>query len=90
VAVDGFYGSSPEIVRATVVRSLELAASLGARKVALTALACGYGRMTMADFARAVAPLCAQAFAPIAEVVICLRDYQDAEELAAGLKAASR
>src|SRR5687767_7037160 len=57
VAVDGFYRSSPEIVRDLITRSLQRAASRGAQRVALTALATGFGRMSMAAFAEAIAPL---------------------------------
>jgi O-acetyl-ADP-ribose deacetylase (regulator of RNase III) len=85
VAVDCFYGSSPEVIRALVPRALSLAASLGAAKVALVALATGYGRMPVADFARALAPVLALEFPPVAEVVVCLRDRDDAEVLSAGL-----
>src|SRR5262245_38008425 len=57
VAVDCFYGSSPEVVGAVVSKALGMAASLGAARVALTALAAGYGRLPVADFARGLAPL---------------------------------
>jgi O-acetyl-ADP-ribose deacetylase (regulator of RNase III) len=88
VAVDCFYGSSPRVVEAVVTRALSLAASLGAAKVALTALATGYGRMPILDFARGLAPVLGQEFPPVAEVAVCLRGRNDAEELAAALATA--
>jgi O-acetyl-ADP-ribose deacetylase (regulator of RNase III) len=90
VAVDGFYGSSPQVVRAVVARGLALAASLGAARVALTALATGYGRMTMADFARGLAPVLGAAFPPVADVVVCLRNRDDVEELSRALPSVAR
>jgi O-acetyl-ADP-ribose deacetylase (regulator of RNase III) len=87
VAVDGFYGSSPEVVAAVVSKCLDLAASLGAVKVALTALATGYGRMSLADFARGVTPILGLQSPPIEDVVVCLRDRHDADELASTLRA---
>ena len=74
VAVDCFYGSSPQVIEAVVLRALALAASLEAAKMALTALATGYGRMSILDFARGLAPVLGLEFPPLAEVVVCLRD----------------
>jgi O-acetyl-ADP-ribose deacetylase (regulator of RNase III) len=89
VAVDGFYQSSPAVIEAVVAHSLRVAASLGAQRVALTALATGYGRMSLADFAAGLRPLLAQEFPPVAEVVVCLRNPHDAEELSAAVTAVS-
>jgi O-acetyl-ADP-ribose deacetylase (regulator of RNase III) len=85
VAVDCFYGSSPEAVEGVVAKALGMAASLGAGKVALTALATGYGRMAIAHFAKGLAPLLHLEFPPVVEVVVCLRDRDDAEVLSAAL-----
>jgi hypothetical protein len=49
-----------------------MAAAKGARKVALTALATGFGRLTLAEFAQAMRPLLRENTSPIEEVVICL------------------
>jgi O-acetyl-ADP-ribose deacetylase (regulator of RNase III) len=87
VAVDAFYESSPERVREVIRASLRAAASLDARKVVLAALATGYGRLSMSGFAEALAPLIGEDFAPVAEVVLCLRNRQDVEELAERLPA---
>jgi O-acetyl-ADP-ribose deacetylase (regulator of RNase III) len=86
VAVDCFYGSSPEVIGSVVCKALALAASLGARKVALTALATGYGRMSLADFARGLVPILSLEFPPVAEVMVCLRDRDDADELSLALE----
>lgn len=83
VAVDAFYQSSPEIVRAVVEKSLEMSAELGARRVALTALATGFGRLSMEKFAKGIAPLRAAQFPPVEEVVVCVKSDDDCERLRA-------
>ena len=89
VAVSCFYDSSPELVRSVVTRALSLTASLGASKVALAALGTGYGRLSLADFARGLLPLLSLELPPLAEVVVCLRDRDDAEALSTALAASS-
>lgn len=85
VAVDGFYQSSPAIIQQTVGTALTMAASLGAGRVALTALATGYGRLSMRQFAEGVRPLTEVEFPPLAEVVVCVRHASERDELMAGL-----
>jgi O-acetyl-ADP-ribose deacetylase (regulator of RNase III) len=80
VAVDGWYESSPAVITEVTRRALEIAASYGAKKVALTALATGFGRLSFADFAVGLRPLLKGALPPIDEVVICLLlDFEVAE-----------
>ena len=70
VAVDPFYHSSPTVVTQVVRRALTMAAGLGARRVALTALASGFGDLTLQDFADGVRPLLNEDFSPVEEIVI--------------------
>jgi O-acetyl-ADP-ribose deacetylase (regulator of RNase III) len=81
VAVDAFYQSSPALVRDAIRRSLTVAADTGASKVALAALATGYGRLSMSEFAKALLPLIGEEFPPIEEAALCLRSAADVEEL---------
>lgn len=81
VGVDGAYETSVEILREIVERCLAEAARQGTTTVALTAIGTGYGRMTAADFGRAIAPLVAADVPPIEQVIIGLRSAADAEEL---------
>jgi O-acetyl-ADP-ribose deacetylase (regulator of RNase III) len=77
VAVDGWYHSSPDIVRKIIEQSFQMAISLNAKKVALTALATGFGDLTLTDFADAIRPLLDRDFSPIKDVCICLmEDYR--------------
>ena len=82
VAIDGWYESSSEIIAEVTRRALEMAASHDARKVALSALATGFGRLTFAEFAQGVRPLLQIAVPPIEEIVICLLLEFEVAELA--------
>jgi O-acetyl-ADP-ribose deacetylase (regulator of RNase III) len=77
VAVDPLYHSSPKLVELTVEKALNIASELGARTVALTALASGFGDLTLNDFSKGVKPLLSQKFYPIEEIVISqIEDYR--------------
>ena len=80
VAIDGWYESSPEIVTDVTRRALKIAAEKGAKKVALTTLATGFGHLTLAEFGKGITPLLNENVSPIEEVTICLlHDFQVAE-----------
>lgn len=83
VAVDGCYESSPTIVAEVLTESLRQAAALAANTVALTAVATGYGRMSIRDFASGIRCVIGEAFPPLERVVIGLRSSFDTEELLA-------
>ena len=83
VAVDGFYQSTPPMVQQVVRASLQMAAEkYQAKKVLLTALATGYGNLTLADFGATLRPLAGEPFAPVEEVCICLKGADRVAELA--------
>lgn len=77
IAIDAFYETSPQVVQQVVTTALERAAALNARIVALTALATGYGRMPMTQFAESIRPLLNREFPPIQEIVICVRAAEE-------------
>lgn len=81
VAVDGAYESSPNVISKLLAECLCEAAQLEAKDVALAALATGYGRLTIGDFAQAIGPLLHQDFPPIARIIIGLRNPHDVDEL---------
>ena len=81
VAIDGMYDSSAEIVAKTLAESLRQAASLGARTVAMTALATGYGRLSMVEFAAAVQAVFPLTFPGLEQVTLAIRSADDLEEL---------
>lgn len=85
VAVDAFYQSSPSVVGDVVASGLRAAANMGAASVALTALATGYGRLSMRQFADAVRPLAALELPPLETVIVCVRHGWERDELSKGL-----
>ena len=87
VAVDGFYASSGEVVGQVISASLQRAAALSVRTVALAGLAMGYGRLPVAEFAAGLGQVLKRCFPPVEEVVVCLRSAQDVEDLSALLPA---
>ncbi|GJM24226.1 MAG: hypothetical protein DHS20C16_06410 [Phycisphaerae bacterium] len=78
VAVDVFYDSNVSLVRELVYQLLEISNELGANRVALPALATGYGKLAMAQFADALVPLVQNDFGA-KHVIVCLRQEADAE-----------
>lgn len=89
VAIDGFYQSSVSLVSQTIARSLAESACLGARTVALPALATGYGPLTIAAFAAALRDALSQADEPIEELRVITRHPDEAEVVAASLNGRS-
>jgi O-acetyl-ADP-ribose deacetylase (regulator of RNase III) len=83
VAVDGVYESSPAIVAGILAESLRQAAARAAHTVALTAVATGYGRMSIPDFAEGLRQVMGEPFPPLERVTIGLRSREDVEELLA-------
>ena len=81
VAVNGFYESSPAVITEVVRAALRAAADSGARVVALTALATGYGRLSIGQFAEGLLDVVAEDFPPIREVVIGVRGADEVPEL---------
>jgi O-acetyl-ADP-ribose deacetylase (regulator of RNase III) len=75
--------SSPAVVARVLAESLRQAAALVARTVALTAVATGYGRMSMRDFAAGLRLVIVEAFPPLQRVTVGLRSSDDVEELLA-------
>jgi O-acetyl-ADP-ribose deacetylase (regulator of RNase III) len=82
VAIDPFYSSNLELVRSTVGKALMMASKNDARRVTLTALATGYGRLDIQTFAEAIQPLMFCNFEPIDEVIVCVRREEQRKELA--------
>jgi O-acetyl-ADP-ribose deacetylase (regulator of RNase III) len=85
VAIDGWYQSTSEIVREVTKKAFGMAMDLNAKKVALTALATGYGNLSLEGFADGIRPLLNQDFPPINEVCICMLEDYRLEKLAAHL-----
>ena len=83
IGVDAFYDSNVGVIRDLISKSLELASQRSAKTVALTAIATGYGRMSIADFAAAVNMVANSDFPPIERVEICVVKNSSAKSLLA-------
>jgi O-acetyl-ADP-ribose deacetylase (regulator of RNase III) len=82
VAVNGWYESSSEIVTTLVRACLAKSQTYSARSIALTALATGYGNLSLESFAQGIRPLISEEFPPIEEARICLLEDYRVRELA--------
>ena len=83
VAIDAFYDSSPEWITTTITKALQMAAEHGVERVALAALATGYGRMPLAEFATGLRPLLKESFGTVQEVLLGVQSAEKHAELAA-------
>lgn len=81
VAVNGFYESSPEVITEVTRAAMRAAAECGAHVVALTALATGYGRLSIDQFAHGLLGIMAEDFPPIRDVIVGVRGSADLLEL---------
>jgi len=85
IGVDAFYDSNTDVITQTITKSLKMAAQLNAKTVAMTAIATGYGRMSISDFGSAVLPVTLLDFQPVENIVICMQKLDAVIELAAML-----
>jgi O-acetyl-ADP-ribose deacetylase (regulator of RNase III) len=83
VGVNGWYESSRFIVESIVRNAFHIAQDFNARKVALTALATGFGNLSFDDFAAGIKPLTLEKFPPMSEVCICINEISQLNKLAA-------
>lgn len=85
VAVDAWYHSSAEIIARVLEKAFRLAAELGAKKVAVVALATGFGRLSMREFANGLRESIRNAYPPIETVSVCMEKVDQAEAIRAVL-----
>ena len=77
VAVDPMYHSTSEIIARTLENAFQLADEHEAKIIALTALASGFGDLTLDDFAKGLRPLLALEYKHIQTVTIPqIEDYR--------------
>jgi O-acetyl-ADP-ribose deacetylase len=87
VAVDGLYQTSIEVVSQVVRKSLNEASNRHAKKVALVALATGFGPLIMSDFGCSLRALKSEQFPPIEQVVVVVTSDDDVAEIDSGFNA---
>src|SRR4051794_10935816 len=88
IAVNGFYESSPTVIRHTAAKALREAAALKARRGGRTGVAAGVGGLSIEQFAEGILPLLSEEFPPVSEVVICVQKEFERDDLAAALPGA--
>jgi len=81
VAVNGFYESSPEIVHSVLYKAMQAASTESAKSVAVAALATGYGKLSLSDFAKGVRPLKGRKFEPTSQATIVVQEPSEAAEI---------
>jgi O-acetyl-ADP-ribose deacetylase (regulator of RNase III) len=81
VAIDPFYDSSVELVRQTLENALDMAAGLHARTIAMPTLATGYGPLSIADFAEALAHVAIVSRPGVEVLTVVVRSNEKAETL---------
>jgi len=86
VAVDAFYDSSIDLVERSLASSLGALAEDGCETVAVPALATGYGRLSRADFGKALRSCLAKHDWPFSEVRVVLRSDMDRDEVESGYR----
>ncbi|MEO1498391.1 MAG: macro domain-containing protein [Planctomycetota bacterium] len=79
VAIDPFYDTSAEVVEATLRAALREGRLIG-RKIVMPALATGYGRLPLAEFARAFWSATSELTSSDLEIVLVLRTSSLIEE----------
>lgn len=85
VAIDPFYDTSAELVQLTFAKALDMAAQLNALTISSPTLATGYGRMSVAQFGNAVAPVLAGPHCESLTLTFVVRRAENASELSMAL-----
>jgi O-acetyl-ADP-ribose deacetylase (regulator of RNase III) len=85
VAVNGFYETSSDVVAQVARDALNAAAAEGAHVVAMSALATGFGRLKLDQFARGIKEVIEADVPGVREVVIVVRSADEATELSEAL-----
>jgi O-acetyl-ADP-ribose deacetylase (regulator of RNase III) len=85
VAVDAFYDSSANLITQLVRQALRLSAEEKAHSIALTALATGFGHLSVGEFAKGLRPLLQESFPPVEEIVVAIQGVCAFDELCKSL-----
>lgn len=77
VAVDGWYQSSAEVVSGVLALAFETAGKLGAKSAAVVALATGYGRLDMNEFALGLREAIKRDYAPLEAATVIVHRHDE-------------
>lgn len=89
VAIDASYRTTPLAVARAAGEALGAAATLGAGRVALTAVGTGFGPLSARQLGQALNPLIGRPFPPVTDVVIRVPDRDQSRLLATALNGAA-
>lgn len=81
VSVDVWYNSSIELVSGVIKKAFNMAVELGAKTVALPALATGYGRLKTEEFAKGLRDALSSEYPSIAELRVVLRNFETSSKV---------
>ena len=81
VAIDLFYETSHELIVSTLDNALKMCVENRFETVALTAVGTGYGRFSIADFAKVVMELQSKNYPGLKTVTVAIQNESKAEEL---------
>jgi O-acetyl-ADP-ribose deacetylase (regulator of RNase III) len=80
VAVNPLYNSSIQVIEKLLEKVFLKAQEFDAQSIALTALATGFGNLTLEDFAKGLKPHLSKDYPPLKELYVCqIEDYRFAE-----------
>jgi O-acetyl-ADP-ribose deacetylase (regulator of RNase III) len=82
VAIDVFYDTNADLIRATYESAINQLAAASCRTIAAACLACGYGRCSTQMFLRAITPLIANSFNGIDTITLATTNTELANDIA--------
>lgn len=71
VSIDVFYDTSPSLVSETYEAAIRALAERDCRTIVAACLGCGYGRLSVPDFAQVVAQLCIRSYIGVDSICLC-------------------
>ena len=89
VAVDGFYQTTRSLLVSTIRAAVKKCSEGNAETVALTALATGYGHLSVAEFGKCIEEIAHEVFVPVKTITVVMQNSADTEELANVLKSSA-
>lgn len=89
IAVDVFYRADIESTAEVLAKAIHHADSLRAKRIAVVALATGYGPLRMNEFGQSITAIEAEPFNPIEEAIVVVRKDEEAEEILEACPAAT-
>ncbi|MDP9173555.1 MAG: macro domain-containing protein [Planctomycetota bacterium] len=79
VAVDVWYRSSAQIISRVLQTAFKMTSELRAKKVAVVALATGFGRLSMSEFGKGLATALMADYKPLEVIAVIVRQQEHAE-----------